>query len=189
LSTICDILQFVDKYGSLAATAMPQSERGPCQGPGDAPGTLCGQTWSTCWYGAARKGIHFCSHHRRAFEASKQNGAATEEAEDATELAQVDELLGTRYCEPSRMQPKQRRNTVGKSTLQYCVQGTFCCDEDDERGETDVRWQTVDELVEVKCSREDFNELCAKHMQQLKKTMVAHAKRFKTAAEHAQADE
>ena len=73
--------------------------------------------------------------------------------------------------------------------MQFCVQGTFNCAQDDERGETDVRWQTVDELVEVKCSREDFNELCAKHMQQLKKTMVAHAKRFKTAAEHAQADE
>ena len=40
LSTNCShCLQFVDKYGA-AATAMPQSGRGPCQGPGDEPGTV-----------------------------------------------------------------------------------------------------------------------------------------------------
>ena len=46
----------------------------------------------------------------------------------------ADELLGTRHCEPTRMNRKQRRNTVEKSTLQYCVQGTFNCEDGDERG-------------------------------------------------------
>ena len=92
-------------------------------------------------------------------------------------------MLGTRYCEPSRMKPKQRRNEVKKDTLQFCVQGTFNCGEDDDRGETDTRWQTLDELVEAGCSREEFEELCAAHVKQLQKTMKRDAKRFKTASE------
>ena len=95
----------------------------------------------------------------------------------------ADELLGTRYCEPTRMNRKQRRNTVEKSTLQYCVQGTFNCEDGDERGEPDARWQTLDELIEAGCCREKFIDLCATHVKQLQKTMTQDAKRFKTAAE------
>ena len=159
---------------------MPQTERGPCQAPGEETGDICGQTLSSCWYGAAREGIHFCSSHRAAWKDFKRNGAATEQSEEATVLTVVDELLGTRYCEPSRMKPKQRRNTVLKSTLQYCVQGTFNCEDGDERGEPDARWQTVDELVEADCSLEEFNKLCSAHVRELQKTMKHDAKRFKS---------
>ena len=96
---------------------MPESQRGPCQAALES-GNLCGVEWSTCWYGAARKGIHFCSLHRsawQAFVAAKRNGAAAAaEAEEETVLHEVDYLLGTRYCEPSRMKAKQRRNKVEK---------------------------------------------------------------------------
>ena len=95
---------------------MPETQRGPCQGPGAEDNTLCGETWSSCWYGKARQGVHFCSNHRAAWQQFRLNGA-TEEADEATVLTEVDELLGTRYCEPSRMQSKQRRNEVGKSAL------------------------------------------------------------------------
>ena len=162
---------------------MPQHERGPCQAPGEENGDICGETWSSCWYGAARKGIHFCASHRAAWQDFKQNGAATEQSEEATVLTVADELLGTRHCEPTRMNRKQRRNTVKKSTLQYCVQGTFNCEDGDERGEPDARWQTLDELIEAGCCREKFIDLCATHVKQLQKTMTQDAKRFKTAAE------
>lgn len=53
LSTNClHRLQFIDT-NTAAVAAMPKSRRGPCLGAGDEPGTLCGETWSTCWYGAA----------------------------------------------------------------------------------------------------------------------------------------
>ena len=95
-------------------------------------------------------------------------------------LTVAEELLGTRYCEPTRMIRKQRRNTVKKSTLQYCVQGTFNCEDGDERGEPDARWQTVDELVKAACSLEEFDKLCAAHMKELQKTMKQDTKRFKS---------
>ena len=78
------------------------------------------------------------------------------------------------------MQPKQRRNEVGKSALQFCVQGTFNCAQDDERGEKDSRWLTLDELVEADCSREEFNDFCATYVKELQKTMKKDAKRFKS---------
>jgi len=159
---------------------MPMKEGGPCKGPGEDEGTLCGGTRSSCWYG--KRDHQFCALHRTAWNRFRQHGA-TEEAEEATALTEVDAVLGTRYCEPSRMKPKQRRNEVKKDTLQFCVQGTFNCGEDDDRGETDTRWQTLDELVEAGCSREEFEELCAAHVKQLQKTMKRDAKRFKTASE------
>ena len=155
--------------------------RGPCQGPGEEDGTLCGETLSTFWYGKSRQGVHFCSNHRAAWEQFKLNGTA-EKADEATVLTEVDELLGTRYCEPSRMARKQRRNEVGKdaSSLQFCVQGTFNCAQDDERGEPDTRWLTLDELVEAGCSRKEFNDFCATYVKMLQETMKKDAKRFKS---------
>jgi hypothetical protein len=117
--------------------------------------------------------------HRAAWQQFKLNGAM-EKADEVTVLTEVDELLGTRYCEPGRMGPKQRRNAVGKSAMQFCVQGTFNCAQDDERGETDARWLTLDELVEADCSREEFNAFCVAYVKVLQETMKKDAKRFKS---------
>ena len=174
-------LQFVDKIGK---SPLPRERGGPCQAVDAEDNTLCGETWSTCWYGKAKQGVHFCSSHRRAWEQFKLNGTA-EKADEATALTEVDELLGTRYCEPSRMARKQRRNKVekGASTLQFCVQGTFNCAQDDARGEHDMSWLTLDELSQSDCSREEFIELSAKYVEQLQKTFKQATKRFKTMAE------
>merc|ERR1711865_325007 len=157
---------------------------GPCQAVDAEDNTLCGETWSTCWYGKTKKGVHFCSSHRGAWEQFKLNGTA-EKADEATALTEVHDLLGTRYCEPSRMARKQRRNKVekGASTLQFCVQGTFNCAQDDARGEHDMSWLTLDELSQSDCSREEFIELSAKYVEQLQKTFKQATKRFKTMAE------
>ena len=171
-------LQFVDKIGK---SPLPRERGGPCQAVDAEDNTLCGETWSTCWYGKTKKGVHFCSSHRGAWEQFKLNGTA-EKADEATALTEVHDLLGTRYCEPSRMGRKQRRNEVGKdaSSLQFCVQGTFNCAQDDERGEPDTRWLTLDELVEAGCSRQEFNGFCATYVKELQETMKKDAKRFKS---------
>ena len=96
-------------------------------------------------------------------------------------MTEIDEVLGTRYCEPTTMEPKERRNQVLMNTLQYNVQGTFNCAEDDERGHIDTRWQTLDELVESGCSKAEFEEMTAAHIKQLQKTFKRDAKRFRTA--------
>lgn len=62
---------------------MPETQRGPCQGPGAEDNTLCGETWSSCWYGKARQGVHFCSNHRAAWQQFKLNGAM-EKADEVT---------------------------------------------------------------------------------------------------------
>ena len=71
------------------APAMPQYERGPCQAPGEETGDICGETRSSCWYGAARKGIHFCYclSHRVAWQDFKRNGAAILDDEVNSEIA------------------------------------------------------------------------------------------------------
>ena len=64
---------------------MPEREGGPCQAVDAEDNTLCGETWSTCWYGKTKKGVHFCSSHRGAWEQFKLNGTA-EKADEATAL-------------------------------------------------------------------------------------------------------
>ena len=158
---------------------MPTKAGGPCQGPGgDGEGSICGVTESTCWYG--KRGHQFCSSHRAAWNHWKKSGAV-EDDEEPSALTEIDTLLGTRYCEPSKMKPKERRNEVSMSVLQFNVQGTFNCDEDDERGHTDTRWQTLDELVESGCSKAAFQAMTAAHITQLEKTFKRDAKRFKSA--------
>ena len=93
----------------------------------------------------------------------------------------MDELLGTRYCEPAKMKRKERYNEVKKTELQFCVQGTFNY-EDDARGHTDTRWQTLEELKES-CSREDFEQAAAAYVKELQKIFKRDAKKFKTAAQ------
>ena len=56
----------------------------------------------------------------------------------------MDELLGTRYCDPSKMGPDDKMNDVKKSELHFCVQGTFKA-EGYRRGPTDVRWQSLEQ--------------------------------------------
>ena len=60
-------------------------------------------------------------------------------------------------------------------------QGTFNFD-DDARGHTDTRWQTLAELTEY-CSREDFEKLSGAYIKELQKTFRRDAKKFKTAAQ------
>ena len=98
-------------------------------------------------------------------------------------LHEVDYFLGTRYCEPSRMKAKQRRNKVENSTLEFCVQGNFACEVGDQRGEIDTRWLAMDELIEAACSREEFEDAYKAYLKALKKTFERDAKRLKTAAE------
>ena len=61
------------------------------------------------------------------------------------------------------------------------MQGTFKA-EGYERGPTDVRWQSLEQLTES-CSREDFERLYKQHLKDLEKTFKRDAKRFKTAAQ------
>ena len=93
----------------------------------------------------------------------------------------MDELLRTRYCDPSKMGPDDKFNDVKKNTLQFCVQGTFKA-EGYRRGPTDVRCQTLEQLTES-CSREDFEKLYKQHLKDLEKTFKRDAKRFETVAQ------
>ena len=96
----------------------------------------------------------------------------------------MSELLGTRYCEPSKMKRKHRYNDVSKTSLDFCVQGAFTC-EDVANGEVDTRWQTLGEMAES-CSREDFNRLTGAYIKALQKSFAPASKRFKTTAQLAE---
>jgi hypothetical protein len=91
------------------------------------------------------------------------------------------EVIGTRYCEPSKMKPAEKYNSIKKTSLQFCVQGTFI-PEGYERGTTNTRWQTVDELVAA-ISHEDFEYQSSEYIKELQKSFKRDAKRFKTAAQ------
>ena len=75
---------------------MPHSEGGPCCAvvgeEDDGSPQLCGETWSTCWYG--KKGKKFCAGHRAAWNHWRHSGDADEEVEHST----LTELVGVRYC-------------------------------------------------------------------------------------------
>ena len=135
----------------------------------------CGVYTSSCWYG---KGKTFCASHRTAW---KKSTAQAEDAEEPSYISEVDDVLGARYCEPSKMKPAERFNDVRKTVLQLCVQGTFVPD-GYERGTTDTRWQSVDELV-ASISREDFDRLTSAYVKALQTSFKRDAKRFKTAAQ------
>ena len=96
-------------------------------------------------------------------------------------LTDLHELLGSRFCDPSKMKPDERLNDVKKNSLQYCVQGTFTA-EGYARGVMDTRWQTLEQLTE-RCSRESFEKLYKAHLKDLDKMFKNAAKRFKTARE------
>ena len=157
-------------------------EGGPCIAKvvdDDAEGGTreCGRSVSSCWYG---KGKLYCASHRTAWNKSK---AQADDAEEPSYLDDMIEVIGTRYCEPSKMKPAEKYNSIKKTSLQFCVQGTFI-PEGYERGTTDTRWQTVDELVAA-ISREDFEDQSSEYMyiKELQKSFKRDAKRFKTAAQ------
>ena len=95
-------------------------------------------------------------------------------------------------------------NDVKKSTLQFCVQGTFKAEDGTRAGPTDVkrraRWQSLlarpahervpsdtdSDCVSESCSREDFEQLFKAHLKDLEKSFKRDAKRFKTAAQLAE---
>ena len=155
-------------------------EGGPCIAKvvdDDAEGGTreCGRSVSSCWYG---KGKLYCASHRTAWNKSK---AQADDAEEPSYLDDMIEVIGTRYCEPSKIKPAGKYNSIKKTSLQFCVQGTFI-PEGYERGTTDTRWQTVDELVAA-ISREDFEEQSSEYIKELQKSFKRDAKRFKTAAQ------
>ena len=141
---------------------------------------LCGyEGQSSTWYG--KRGHQFCGSHRAAWLHWRASGAGEESEEPQRYLTEMDELLGARYCDPDKMSTDDKFNDVKKSTLHFCVQGTFKA-EGYKRGPTDVRWQSLEQLTES-CSREDFERLYKKHLKDLEKTYKRDAKRFKTAAQ------
>ena len=140
----------------------------------------CGCTVSSCWYGVGKT---HCASHRAAWKRSRL-GSDSASAESTSFCTEIDDVLGVRFCDPSKMKPPEKYNTVRKISLQYCVQGTFTY-AGYEKGTVDTRWQSVDELKES-CSREDFESECREIIKALQKTMKRDAKRFKTAAELAE---
>ena len=159
---------------------MPRRLGGPCQAPVEENSDgICGfEGQSSTWYG--KRGHQFCGSHRAAWVRwCKESGAEEEEA--PSYLTEMDTLLGTRYCEPSKMKAAEKYNDVEKSSVEYCVQGTFT-PEGYARGQTDTRWQTLAQLTES-CSREDFVELYQTLLKDLEKSFKRDAKRFKTASQ------
>ena len=67
-------------------------------------------------------------------------------------LSHMDEVLGTRYCEPTAM----KANMIMMRAMQLIMKGTF--NRADLAGSTGTRWQMLDELVES-CSAEDVGKL------------------------------
>ena len=69
-------------------------------------------------------------------------------------LSHMDEVLGTRYCEPTAM----KANMIMTRAMQLIMKGTFNRADLAGRGRTGTRWQMLDELVES-CSAEDVGKL------------------------------
>ena len=67
-------------------------------------------------------------------------------------LSHMDEVLGTRYCEPTAM----KANMIMTRAMQLIMKGTF--NRADLAGSTGTRWQMLDELVES-CNAEDVGKL------------------------------
>ena len=67
---------------------------------------------------------------------------AAQGEEEASFVSEMDVLLGSRYCKPTKMSAPQQYNDVKTDALQLCVQGTFTV-EGYAKGRTDTRWQTI----------------------------------------------
>ena len=151
---------------------------GPCQAPmDDNEGGICGyEGLSSTWYG--RRGNQFCGSHRAAWLKWRRDEGNYDDHEDPSCLTSIGEILGARYCEPSKMATPAKYNDVSKNCLEFCVQGIFTvpgytC------GYKDTRWQTIDEMVES-CSREDFDKVTKAYVKDIQATFKRSTKRFKT---------
>ena len=167
--------------GRGSSSSPRQLSGGPCQAVvmgDDGDEEQCNVCISSCWYG---KGKTFCAAHRTAW---KKSTAQADNAAEPTYIAEMDDVVGARYCEPRDMKPPERYNDIEKRTLQLCVQGTFV-PEGYDRGCVDTRWQSIEELS-ASCSREDFVQLTSGYIKALEKTFKRDAKRFKTAAQLAE---
>ena len=97
------------------------------------------------------------------------------------EITEMDEVLGARFCEPSKMKAPAKYNAINKDELQFCVQGKFKV-EGYDRGHTDTRWQTIDDMTR-RISREEFESKGRKLLRTLTAAFKREAKRFKPAAQ------
>ena len=160
---------------------MPSRSGEPCQAPDDDnEDGICGfEGVCSTWYGKA--GHQFCSSHRAAWTRWRKEGYTDADVEQPSYLTSMEDLLGTRFCEPSKMDAPARYNDIDKTELEFCVQGTFTV-EGYVKGATDTRWQSLQQLSES-CSRENFEELTKSYIKELQATFKRSAKRFKTAAQ------
>ena len=65
-----------------------------------------------------------CIVHLTALRWNKSKAQA-DDAEEPNYLDDMTEVIGTRYCEPSKMKPAEKYNSIKRTSLQFCVQGTF----------------------------------------------------------------
>jgi hypothetical protein len=116
------VVSRIDSY-NVANVAETSGVRGPSRGGGgpciakvvddDAEGGTreCGRSVSSCWY---VKGKLYCASHRTAWNKSK---ALADDAEEPSYLDDMTEVIGTRYCEPSKMKPAEKYNSIKKTSL------------------------------------------------------------------------
>ena len=177
-----DLGAFIPHFSHSCTSTMPRKDGGRCiavvEEDSDGEEQQCGVTTSTSWYG--KRGFQFCASHRAAWNHWKadQSAAKEDDGEEPNYLTSMVDLVGTRFCEPSKMAKPARYNDIKKSALQFCVQGEFTC-EGYARGETDTRWQSLQQLSES-CSREAFTELTDGYIKELQKAFKQAAKRFKS---------
>ena len=143
----------------------------------------CGATESSWWYGAGSN--KFCARHRTAWKKWRL-GETDEPHEPPSNLAEVHEMLGSRFCEPSNMAWYERYNEVAKSSMDYCVQGTFKF-EGMVKGHGDIRWLAVEKLAASGYSKEQFETLTGKYIKELQKRFKRDAKAFKSEAQQRRA--
>ena len=74
----------------------------------DNEGGICGyEGLSSTWYG--RRGNQFCGSHRAAWLKWRRDEGNYDDHEDPSYLSSIGEILGTRYCEPSKMAGRTQR--------------------------------------------------------------------------------
>ena len=86
----------------------------------------------------------------------------------------------------ARPRPDERYNEVAKSSMDYCVQGTFKF-ESMVKGHGDIRWLSVEELAASGYSKEQFETLTGKYIKELQKRFKRDAKAFKSKAQQRRA--
>ena len=96
-----------------------------------------------------------------------------------------DGFAGLRFCEPSQMTAKQKRKDIDRKSMQLCVQGTFKCEDADDPGFIDTRWQSIDDLV-ASLPRENFQAATDAFVKDITKSLKREAKALQDAQAEAQ---